>query len=145
MRLLILSATIFLFCSCIFESNENVVAPKPSKFLTVKFTNTGSYPITAIYIKQITDTANWGISLLPVLRLDSMKYVWITGLTSGPTYAFKTMHDSSGYSIPLTFANLYTGAHDTISAYSSKGPNSFEHGYSWGLSFYQGESLAINR
>lgn len=141
---LFLLLSLVLLNGCIFDSEEKTNTVLTEQ-LTVKFSNTGSFPITALYFKPIADTATWGNSYLTVAKIDSMEYVWVNGLTRGVTYAFKTVHDSSGHSLNLTFTSMFTGGPDTISAFAYLNPNgSFGHGYNWGLSFYEGESLAVN-
>jgi hypothetical protein len=140
MRLVLAAAVVSgLFIAGCITDNE----PSSAGTFHLKFINTGSYPITALFLKPLSDTADWGASLLPVARLDSLQYFWMNDLGKGPVYAFKAMFDSAGTPLQLTFAEVYTNGPDTISAYSGMGPAGFGNGYNWGYQTWTGEQNVV--
>lgn len=110
---------------------------------TLKFVNTGTYAITAMFLEPVKDTVDWGASILPVSNLDSMEYILIPGIAKGPVYAFACTFDSAGTVARRTFGSMFTsGAPDTITAFSALGPGGDGHGYNWGLQYFNGEKAA---
>jgi hypothetical protein len=137
MRLFCLLAILVLLIGC-QNPVDNAINNPPETF-TFKFINIGYFPITALFLKPVSDTSNWGVSVLPVARLDSLQYVLLTGLAKGPVYAFKVQFDSTGIPIYLTHPDMPTGP-DTITGHAAHGIGwSFGIGHSWGLETWVGE------
>jgi hypothetical protein len=131
------SAAIMIFAvlSCIIPTNDN----DSDDLFHLKFINTGSFPITALYVKSQSDTADWGPSLLPVDTLHNLEYVWLPGMKKGPEYAFRAIHDSMGTTMAFTYSGMWTSGPDTISAFSSMSVSGNGHGYNWGHQTWDGE------
>ena len=122
-------------CNIFGTSDNNSTTPRDEFIL--KFQNTGSYSIHALYITK--DTNNWGNNVLAVDSLDSLDYVLIKHYKKQTTYAFKTMFDSAGTLVPLVFSQMIIGSIDTTTAYAGMGKYFFSNGYSWGLQITSGE------
>jgi hypothetical protein len=134
-QFLLITASLFMFCLSPADNND-ISGYNP---FCLKFINDGSYNITALYLKHVSDTANWGESVLPVTVLKNLEYVLINDIPSGSDYAFKTVFDSAGTSVSLVYSPMSTGAPDTITAHAALAPSSFGHGYNWGLQNWDGE------
>jgi hypothetical protein len=109
-----------------------------SNTFTLKFINTGTYPIDSLFLKPVTDTVNWGASVLPVAHLDSLQFVVFRGLAKASMYAFKVQFDSAGSPAFLKNDWVPTGP-DTITAYAALGPTSWQTGHNWGWASWAGE------
>jgi len=127
-----IAAILFLGCDI-----NNHGDPAPSTFI-FKFINTGVYPITAFFLKPVSDTANWGTSILPVAQLDTLEYVLFNHLEKGNTYAFRVQFDSLGVAAYLKHSYMPTSP-DTITGQGALGPGGWTVGHNWGLITWPGE------
>jgi hypothetical protein len=134
MRLsLLIACTIFLSCDIL---NNNAGADR----FCLKFINDGTYDITALFLKPVSDTASWGQSILPVVKLKRLEYFFSGRFESGMEYAFKTAFDSAGTTAYRSFSAMSTaGAPDTITAHAGLSTSSYGLGYNWGMQFQDGE------
>ena len=134
MRLL----SILMIAAALAGCSNPVKNTPGSNTFTLKFINTGTYRIDSLFLKPVTDTANWGASVLPVAWLDSLQFVVFRGLAKAPIYAYKVQFDSAGTPAFLRNAWVPTGP-DTITAYAALGPTRWETGHSWGWASWPGE------
>jgi hypothetical protein len=134
MRILyvLIVAIVFAGCSNFLSDTSS------SKTFTLKFINTRSFRIDSLFLKPVTDTADWGVSVLPIAYLDSLKYVVLRGLAKAPMYAVKIQFDSAGTPVFLKDDYLPTGP-DTITVYAGLGISDWETGYCRGWVSWTGE------
>jgi|GEM_PF-4918794 hypothetical protein len=140
MKILAAVSAIVFFCLCSPTRTDNETSHHT---FALKFINTGTYTITGFYFKPLSDTGDWGQSLLPVASLATNDYFFAGSFTKGEDYAFRTRYDSAGAGIDayLVFEPMATNGPDTISAYASIGPGGYSNGYNWGLGTWQDEHL----